>query len=76
MDEQNMKSSVIEDLKRCTTAEQWNAVCDRVKNDVRKGLYSNPSGDYPSWWYMDVICAGLHLTHNAAQPQDQPGHGA
>ena len=47
-------------LNMANSEDEWNAVCDDVKRYTREELPEDQrSGDYPNWWYQDVIRTGL-----------------
>lgn len=38
---------------------EWNMHCDTVKDAVRDGLIKDVRGEYPSYWFNDIILSGL-----------------
>lgn len=38
-------------LKSSTNADEWNENCDKIK--------SENAGNYPEWWWSEVILSGL-----------------
>jgi hypothetical protein len=60
------KDTILARLRAATNQDEWNAVCDDVKRWARDTLQeSERSGDYPKWWYMEVIASGLASRMNA-----------
>lgn len=45
-----MREKFLTELIQCQNSIDWNNKCDEVKNHY---------GDYPEWWFNDVIISGL-----------------
>lgn len=45
------KDVVIKHMEDSTSEAEWNKHCDEVKQ-------AN-NGDYPGWWYMEIIMGGV-----------------
>jgi hypothetical protein len=54
-----MKEQIIGKLKATKTVEEWNRVCDEAKSHARTLPSEDRSGDYPAWWFEEVIISGL-----------------
>lgn len=54
-----MKEQIIAKLKAADSERVWNAVCDEAKRYAATLPESERSGDYPAWWFRDVILAGI-----------------
>lgn len=47
-------------MKSSKNATEWDNNCDRVKLAVANGQIKEVSGDYPVYWYEDIILSGLY----------------
>lgn len=54
-----MKDKFLERLRHCPSEEQWDDICDEVKRYTRTLPQLERSGDYPEWWFPEVILSGL-----------------
>lgn len=53
------REEILSLLKESTSEKEWNSVCDRVKELCRNDTITDCSGDYPSWWFKEVVLSGL-----------------
>ena len=54
-----MKEQFLARLKATQNEDEWNAICDEVKVYTKTLSEDERSGDYPKWWYSEVIASGL-----------------
>lgn len=53
-------NTIIQKLQNTKSEEEWNKVCDEVKEGVLNKTLTPPyQGEYPSWWFPKVIVSGL-----------------
>ncbi len=45
------KQEIIDLMSSSKNSKEWNENCDKVKRDNK--------GDYPSWWYSEIVLSGL-----------------
>jgi hypothetical protein len=48
------KDGTLTRLEICRSEDQWNKVCESVRRADPSGL-----GQFPEWWYQEVIQSGL-----------------
>jgi hypothetical protein len=53
------KQEVLNLMSSSKSEMEWDANCDKVKKLVRDGVITDRSGDYPSYWFSEVIMSGL-----------------
>ncbi len=53
------KQEFLTRLKASQSEKEWNAICDEVKAHTKTLPKSYQAGDYPWWWFDDVILSGL-----------------
>jgi hypothetical protein len=51
---------ILKKLGDTNSEKEWDAVCDEVKAGVKSKTLEGPySGDYPQWWFHQVVMSGL-----------------
>ena len=59
------KADALQRLNACKSDTEWNATCDAVKRWTKTLPACERSGDYPRWWFAEVIQTGLVSTLHA-----------
>lgn len=54
------RESILQGLAQCRSEDEWSRVCDRVKEYTKTLPLSERSGEYPEWWFRDVVMTGLY----------------
>lgn len=55
----NKKEEFLQRLADAGNETTWNAICDEVKAYTKTLPEEERSGDYPLWWFKEVILTGL-----------------
>ncbi len=53
------KLDILRRLKAAKSESEWNRICDETKAYTRTLPERERAGDYPVWWYPEVIQSGL-----------------
>lgn len=53
------RNSILKDLRDTKSAQEWNSMCNSIKRWARTLPIEERSGQYPAWWYEDVVLSGL-----------------
>ncbi len=53
------KDEILTKLKATRSEDEWDNLCDEVKEYTKDLPPEQRSGQYPSWWFKEVIASGL-----------------
>lgn len=58
-----MKEQYLKRLAAAKSSKEWGDICDEVKVHTKTLPTEERSGEYPRWWWTDVICSGVVRLH-------------
>jgi hypothetical protein len=53
------KADMLKMLRETKSEDEWDLACDRVKEETKKLPPAERSGEYPAWWFPEVLATGL-----------------
>lgn len=54
-----MREDLLQRLRVAKNETEWNGICDEAKAFARTLPDAERSGQYPDWWFEDVLESGL-----------------
>lgn len=53
------KIEIITMMRNSNSKKEWNSNCDKVKHLCKTGQITEVAGDYPVWWWQEIVVSGL-----------------
>lgn len=55
----NSKEEILNKLWSAESEQEWTDICDATKGYTKTLPEEERSGEYPNWWFSEVVISGL-----------------